>query len=109
MKPVIESDRVADERPLIVNTDKKLNDSLSLAQAKQGRQYKVVYITGGCEMQTRLASLGILPGQAIEIVQPSGMGPVLALVKGAKVALGHGVSHKILVRPELAASRTPSE
>lgn len=109
MKPVIESDQAVDTRPLIVNTDKKLNDSVSLAQAQQGRQYKIVTISGGCEMQTRLASLGILPGQAIEVVQPSGMGPVLAFVKGSKVALGRGVSHKILVRPQCAAPRHPSE
>ena len=98
MKPVIESGQVTEERPLIVNTD-KLCDSVTLVKAEQGRRYKIVCISGGCEMQTRLASLGILPGQDIQIVQPSGMGPVLALVKGSKVALGHGVSHKILVRP----------
>lgn len=98
MKPVIESGRVTEDKPLILNAD-QLKDSLSLTKAKQGRAYKIVDISGGREMQSRLASLGILRGQDIQIVRPSGAGPVLALVKGAKVALGHGVSHKILVRP----------
>lgn len=108
MKPVIESGRAAEDRPLIVNTD-KLNDSLSLAKAQHGQRYKIVCISGGCEAQTRLASLGILPGQDIQVVRPSGMGPVLALVKGSKVALGHGVSHKILVRPTQMEPGHPPE
>ncbi len=107
MKPVIESGQVAEDRPLIVNTD-KLCDTMTLVKARRGRRYKIVCISGGCEVQTRLASLGILPGQDIQVVRPGDMGPVLALVKGSKVALGRGVSHKIFVRPlQLESSNQP--
>jgi Fe2+ transport system protein FeoA len=108
MKPVIESGQAAQDKPLTVNTE-NLKDILSLAQTRQGQQCKIVGISGGVEVQTRLASLGILPGQDIEIIQAGGKGPVLALVKGAKVALGHGVSHKILVRPNMANSSKQPE
>ncbi len=75
-------------------------ETINLVKAQPGRGYKVVGIAGGCEIQTRLASLGILPGQTIRIIRPSRIGPVLVCVKGSKVALGHGISRKILVGPQ---------
>jgi Fe2+ transport system protein FeoA len=108
MKPVIESGRAVEDTPLTVNTE-NLKDIRSLAQTRQGERCKIVGISGGVEVQTRLASMGILPGQDIQVVQAGGTGPVLAIVKGAKVALGHGVSHKILVRPQIANSSKQPE
>jgi Fe2+ transport system protein FeoA len=74
-------------------------DAIILAKARPGLHYRVVGVSGGGEVQLRLASLGILPGQKIRIVQPSDFGPVMIAVKGSKLALGRGVSHKIMVRP----------
>ncbi len=74
-------------------------EAISLAKARQGMQYQVVQINGGGRVRTRLASLGVLPGQNITIMQPGGFGPVMIAVKGSKLALGHGVTHKVMVRP----------
>jgi len=74
-------------------------DAIALSKARQGLQYRVVRITGGTGVQHRLASLGVLPGQSITIMQPGGFGPVMIAVKGSKIALGHGITHKVLVQP----------
>jgi ferrous iron transport protein A len=73
---------------------------ITLAKARQGYEYKVVRISGGCDVQVRLASLGILPGQSLRVMQPSLFGPVMIAIKGSKLALGNGVSQKVLVRQD---------
>jgi Fe2+ transport system protein FeoA len=79
------------------STDKNI---ISLAKARQGYEYKVVRISGGCDVQVRLASLGILPGQSLRVMQPGSFGPVMIAIKGSKLALGHGVSLKVLVQQD---------
>jgi ferrous iron transport protein A len=76
-----------------------LLNAITLAKARQGMQYEVVRIDGGGNVRTRLASLGVLPGQNITVMQPGGFGPVMIAVKGSKLALGGGVTKKVLVRP----------
>jgi Fe2+ transport system protein FeoA len=76
------------------------NDMISLVHARVGSHYKIVEIDGGCEVQTRLASMGILPGQIIRILKSGNFGPTMICVKGARVALGAGVGYKIMVRPD---------
>ena len=41
--------------------------------------------------------MGILPGETIEIVRRDNGGPLLVEVKGARVALGRGISLKVTV------------
>ena len=48
-------------------------------------------------MQSRLASLGLLPGEQIHVVRQGQFGPIVVSVKGARLALGRGVAHQILV------------
>lgn len=73
---------------------------ISLAKARQGLIYKVIKISGSGEDQTRLASLGVLPGQSLQVMQPGGFGPVMIAIKGSKLALGQGVCQKVLVRQD---------
>ena len=70
---------------------------VSLAEAPLSTPLKVTGITGGCQSQTRLAALGILPGEQVEIIQRDNGGPLLLDVKGTRVALGRGISSKVLV------------
>jgi len=85
--------------PVVKKEPGKVKDIISLTKGRQGQHYKVVSIAGGGDVQTRLASLGILPGQKIRMVQPSNFGPVMITVKGSKLALGRGVGFKIMVQP----------
>ena len=53
----------------------------------------------GCpHINHRLAELGLSTGSRITIIQSSGTGPVIVLTKGSRIALGQGMSEKILVR-----------
>lgn len=68
-----------------------------LTEAPLGVPLRVKAIMGGCQAQARLASLGILPGEEVTVLQRSNSGPLLLEVKGARVALGRGISLKITV------------
>lgn len=46
----------------------------------------------------RLAALGFVPGAKIAVEANSGRGPVIVNVRGARVAIGRGQAHKMLVR-----------
>ena len=45
----------------------------------------------------RLTDMGLIPGEQLKVLHNSGFGPVTVMIKGAKVALGHGLASKILV------------
>ena len=72
--------------------------TLTLAGAVQGRKYKIDKISGGYCLNSRLLSLGFLPGEVILVINQSGWGPLTVLVKGSKIALGRGIAHKIPVQ-----------
>lgn len=78
--------------------------SLPLSHADEDRSYRVVGVSGGHEVQMRLASLGLLPGKRIHVVQRRGHGPVMILVHAGKLALGRGISHHLHITPIAEAS-----
>jgi len=49
-------------------------------------------------MLSRMATLGFTPGAEVTMVQNYGRGPLIAMVRGGRVALGRGEADKILVR-----------
>jgi ferrous iron transport protein A len=68
-----------------------------LADAPAGVPLKVDSVTCGCGVHTRLASMGILPGEIIKIVHRENGGPIVLEVKGTRVAIGRGVGLKVIV------------
>jgi Fe2+ transport system protein FeoA len=106
MKPEMDAERASEAQPIFKNNI--VADAIKLALAKLGQQYKIVGIDGGCEVRTRLASMGILPGQEIRVLKPGNSGPTMISVKGSRVALGRGVSCKILVRPWCGETGSPT-
>jgi ferrous iron transport protein A len=68
-----------------------------LNMIKPGQVVRLVSITAGHMLQTRRASMGLLPGTMLEVVKNSEHGPVVILVKGSRLMLGRGMSNKILV------------
>jgi ferrous iron transport protein A len=59
----------------------------------------VVDVRAGRRLRHRLSNLGLVPGTVVEIVQCMGHGPVILAVGNARLALGRGASHRILVEP----------
>ncbi len=52
---------------------------------------------GDRQITKRLLDLGLTKGCTFTVVQGSWRGPVLVEVRGTRIALGHGLSRKVLV------------
>jgi len=72
----------------------------NLLCAKTNSNLIFVSANGGRGVMQRLTDMGLIPGQRLTVLQNSGFGPVTVIIKGAKVALGHGLASKILVEEE---------
>ncbi len=74
---------------------------MSVTQLAAGQSGKVLAVTGGHGMVSRLAALGIRPGKRIVKVSSAFMrGPVVIQVDRARVAIGFGMASRILVEPD---------
>jgi len=67
-----------------------------LAAIPVGRRVRISNFAGGRMVRSRLASLGINLGQEVTVLQ-NNRGLIMVGVNGGRVALGRGVSQKILV------------
>jgi len=64
-----------------------------------GTEAKIIKIYGGRGLVRRLSEMGFTPGTKVKIVHNHNpyVGPVLVEVKDSRIALGRGVSMKIVV------------
>jgi ferrous iron transport protein A len=69
----------------------------SLAEVPEGAQAVVHGLQGGGGFVGRMAALGFTVGEQISVLQNSGQGPVIVLVRDTRVALGRGEALKVLV------------
>lgn len=73
---------------------------MPLTMATPGKDVKLVAIHGGWGIRQRLADLGLTPGTVLRVIQTDGRGPLIVAFKGdARLALGRGMAHKIMVEP----------
>jgi len=71
---------------------------MKLADAENGKNYRVLSINGGRGVVSNLYSLGIYPGSVIKVSNKSFFhGPLKVSINGTQVALGRGISEKVLV------------
>ena len=70
---------------------------MPLSMASRGETVRVASIRAGWGLQRRLADMGLTPGTQITIVNCQRPGPVVLGLRGSRLALGHGVAHKIMV------------
>jgi len=68
-----------------------------LSTAKAGERVRLVRIDAGRGLNSRLASMGLVPSAELRVVSNGHPGPFVLIVKEAKVVLGRGVAQKILV------------
>lgn len=73
------------------------SETVSLDALAPGAVGYVREIQGGRGLVGRLATLGFTPGAEVRMVQNYGHGPLIVLVRDARVALGRGEARKILV------------
>jgi ferrous iron transport protein A len=72
-------------------------DLVSLASIKTGEIGYIRQVNGGRGFISRLATLGFTLGAAVHMVQNFGHGPIIVMVRDARVALGRGEAEKVLV------------
>jgi ferrous iron transport protein A len=75
----------------------KLATTVSLDQLPEKARGVVRRLTGGHQLVSRLASMGLAEDAAVVVLQNSGYGPVLVLVRDTRLALGRGEAAKVLV------------
>ena len=68
-----------------------------LSKVQAGETVKLANIEAGRSLNSRLASMGLVPNVEITIVNNSHPGPFVISVKNSKMMLGRGMAHKIMV------------
>ena len=68
-----------------------------LSKVQAGETVKLANIEAGRGLNSRLASMGLVPNVEITIVNNSHPGPFVISVKNSKIMLGRGMAHKIMV------------
>jgi ferrous iron transport protein A len=79
------------------NIQVELTESI-LARVASGDKVTVLALRAGWGLQRRLADLGLTPGTEIKVISAGRPGQVVLDVRGSRLALGHGVASKIMVR-----------
>lgn len=70
---------------------------MPLTNVEQGKRVYIIGLNAGQRMQGRLAAMGLVPGEQIEVIASSVWGPIIVAVKGSRVILGHGMAQKVMV------------
>jgi Fe2+ transport system protein FeoA len=68
-----------------------------LKSAVPGKNYLIEKIIGGHGINGRLNAMGIVPKEVITVIFQTWGGPLTIAVKGVRIALGRGITHKIEV------------
>ena len=68
-----------------------------LKSAIPGKKYIIDRIIGGHGINGRLNAMGIVPKEVITVIFQTWGGPLTIAVKGVRIALGRGITHKIEV------------
>jgi ferrous iron transport protein A len=70
---------------------------MPLSMASPGEVVSVIEVRAGRGLSRRLADMGLVPGTKVRVLNSQRPGPVLLDVKGTRLALGHGMAHKVWV------------
>jgi len=75
----------------------------SLALAQPGQRVRIAGFQGGRMLRARLLALGLNLGQEVEILQ-NNRGLIIIGINGGRIALGRGISQKVLAEGVLTPS-----
>ena len=68
-----------------------------LSMVRAGETVKIARIEAGRGLNSRLASMGLVPNVQITVVRNTHPGPFVISIKDSKMMLGRGMAHKIMV------------
>ncbi|NQT56603.1 MAG: ferrous iron transport protein A [Desulfobacteraceae bacterium] len=69
-----------------------------LSSVKPGNEVTILDINGGRGIRSRLYSMGLVPGTKLTVLNGNSTGPVMIAVRDSRLAIGHGMAQKIVVR-----------
>lgn len=75
-----------------------MRDLMPLAMVGPGWTVQIACVRGGMRLQRRLADMGLIPGVVVSVLNSQMPGPVILNLRGSRLALGHGMTMRILVR-----------
>lgn len=69
-----------------------------LSLAPTGEEVTVQKINAGRKLTRRLRDMGLIPDAQVRVVKNDSKGPlIVAVAEDSRLALGHGMAHRILV------------
>lgn len=74
---------------------------LPLAMLPENEEATIVEIMGGRGLVRRLSEMGFTYGTKVKMKHSGSPGPVLVDIRGSRIALGRGVTMKIMVKTEV--------
>jgi Fe2+ transport system protein FeoA len=84
-------------------TDNLAISERPLAQVPSGQRVRITGYQGGRMLRARLLALGLNLGREVDILQ-NNRGLIIVGLNGGRVALGKGISQKILTEPVAIAA-----
>lgn len=72
-------------------------DIKPLSAIRSGEKVRLASIEAGRDLNNRLISMGLVRNVEITVISNNHPGPFMICVKGAKIMLGRGMAHKIMV------------
>jgi ferrous iron transport protein A len=72
----------------------------SLTGMERGETVMVTAVRAGWGLRRRLGDMGIIPGTTLKVVSGGPTGQTQVEVRGSRLAFGHGVAEKIIVKKE---------
>ncbi len=79
-------------------TDNLATADRPLAQVPSGQRVRITGYQGGRMLRARLLALGLNLGREVDILQ-NNRGLIIVGLNGGRVALGRGISQKVLTGP----------
>jgi Fe2+ transport system protein FeoA len=70
----------------------------NLTQFARGRMARIVSVQAECASKNRLAALGLVPGEVIEVLSASAHGPCVIAFKESRLALQRDLADCLTLR-----------
>jgi len=74
-----------------------MKQKMPLTMVRPGQKVKLLAVDAGRGLKNRLASMGLVPGVELVVMNSAFAGPLVVSVKDSRIMLGRGLAHKIMV------------
>jgi len=75
-----------------------MSQEYRLTEAGINKELVFVRVDSGSGATQKLTDMGLIPGVRLKVLHNVGRGPVKISLKDSKLALGHGIAHRVIVR-----------